>query len=245
MSDEQHYTPGTHENYNSFPSRDLMMEKGKELECSRRAGGGKGEPPVPPTDEGYLEIILGPMFSGKTTRIIQIYKEFAYIQKKVCVINYVGDKRYDSSLLSTHDKTMIPCVNAERLDSVTDEWIGCDVVIINEGQFFADIYETVLHMVDDLGKKVYICGLDGDFKRNKFGRLLDLIPHSNTVQKLNSLCALCKNGKKAIFSKRVSQEDDQVVIGSDNYIPLCRSCFQGTYGHQKSVGFPDPNPSLR
>jgi thymidine kinase len=120
---------------------------------------------------------------------------------------------------------MIPCVNADRLDSVTDEWLDCDVVIINEGQFFADIYETVLYMVDVLGKKVYICGLDGDFKRNKFGRLLDLIPHSNAVQKLNSLCALCKNGKKAIFSKRVSQESDQVVIGSDNYIPLCRGCF--------------------
>ena len=188
-------------------------------------------------EEGYLEIILGPMFSGKTTRIIQIYKEYTYIQKNICVINYAGDKRYDSSLLSTHDKTMIPCVNAETLDSVLHEWLGCDVIIINEGQFFADIYETVLYMVDDLGKKVYICGLDGDFKRNKFGRLLDLIPHSNAVQKLNSLCAICKNGKKAIFSKRVSQESDQVVIGSDNYIPLCRGCFQGTYV--------SPNPSLR
>lgn len=180
------------------------------------------------TEEGYLEIILGPMFSGKTTRIIQIYKEYAYIQKKICVINYVGDTRYDSSLLSTHDKNMIPCINAETLESITTEWLDCDVVIINEGQFFSDIYEIVLQMVDVHGKKVYICGLDGDFKKNKFGRLLDLIPHSNAVQKLNSLCALCKNGKKAIFSKRVSQEDGQVVIGSDNYIPLCRRCFKGT-----------------
>jgi len=221
-------------NYNTISSR--IPERGGGLESASRILM-KGEPTVPPmSEEGYLEIILGPMFSGKTTRIIQIYKEYAYIQKDICVINYAGDKRYDSSLLSTHDKTMIPCVNAETLDSVLHEWIGCDVVIINEGQFFADIYETVLYMVDDLGKKVYICGLDGDFKRNKFGRLLDLIPHSNAVQKLNSLCAICKNGKKAIFSKRVSQESDQVVIGSDNYIPLCRGCFQGTYG--------SPNPSL-
>jgi thymidine kinase len=178
-------------------------------------------------EEGYLELILGPMFSGKTTRLIQIYKEFTYIQQAVLVINYYADTRYDSTLLSTHDKTMIPCVHAKKIGDV-NTWKAHDVIIINEGQFFQDIFESVLEMVDVFHKRVYICGLDGDFKRNKFGTLLDLIPHADEVTKLKSLCAICKNGKRAIFSKRVSTEDSQIVIGSDNYIPLCRNCYNNS-----------------
>jgi thymidine kinase len=81
-------------------------------------------------------------------------------------------------------------------------------------------------MVENHHKSVYICGLDGDFKRQKFGQILDLIPYCNRVEKLNSLCAICKNGKPGIFSHRITQEKDQVVIGSDNYQPLCRTCYR-------------------
>ena len=180
--------------------------------------------------DGYLEIILGPMFSGKTTLLIQHYKKFSYIGKNVAVVNYVDDVRYHESLLSTHDKIMIPCIFAKTLQelwSIPENGIrNADVIIINEGQFFEDLYETVLDMVENHHKSVYICGLDGDFQRNKFGKLLDLIPYANNVTKLNSLCALCKNGKTGLFSHRISSETSQVVIGSDNYKPVCRLCYQ-------------------
>ena len=74
-------------------------------------------------------------------------------------------------------------------------------------------------------KKVYVCGLDGDFERKKFGQILDLIPLCDTVTKLTSLCSLCKNGTKGIFSKRITSETEQTVVGSDNYIPVCRNCY--------------------
>jgi thymidine kinase len=75
------------------------------------------------------------------------------------------------------------------------------------------------------GKQIYICGLDGDFERKKFGQILDIIPLCDKVTKLTSLCSICKNGKPGIFSKRISCEKAQTVVGSDNYIPVCRNCY--------------------
>jgi thymidine kinase len=176
--------------------------------------------------QGYLELILGPMFSGKTTRLVQHYKKYSYIGKTVAVINYADDTRYHDSLLSTHDKIMIPCVFARTIASVKSTIGTADIVLINEGQFFEDIYETVIEMVETHKKIVYICGLDGDFKRNRFGRLLDLLPYCDEITKLSSLCAYCKNGTRGIFSHRITNETSQVVIGTDNYVPLCRKCYK-------------------
>ena len=78
----------------------------------------------------------------------------------------------------------------------------------------------------ELNKKVYICGLDGDFERKKFGTLLDLIPLCDKVCKLTSLCSLCKDGTPGIFSMRLTKESEQIVVGSDNYIPVCRKCYK-------------------
>ena len=182
---------------------------------------------------GYLELILGPMFSGKTTQLIQVYKKYLYIEKKVTTINYYEDTRYDSALLSTHDKIMIPCIQSSTIMKL---WNDCenvhynelreaDVILINEGQFFEDLYESVIDMVENHNKIVYICGLDGDFKRNRFGKILELIPYCDKIVKLQSLCSICKNGNPAIFSYRITEESSQIVIGSDNYIPLCRACY--------------------
>ena len=74
-------------------------------------------------------------------------------------------------------------------------------------------------------KKVYVCGLDGDFERKKFGQILNLIPLCDKVTKLTSLCSVCKNGAPGIFSKRITLETEQTVVGSDNYIPVCRKCY--------------------
>lgn len=177
------------------------------------------------SDCGYLEIILGPMFSGKTTQLVADYKKFTYIGKKVCVVNYSEDKRYHDTMLSTHDKIMIPCIFSEKLGEITN-LEEADVIIINEGQFFEDLFEVVIELVEQKNKSVYIGGLDGDFKRNKFGKILDLIPYCDKVMKLNSLCSQCRDGTPGLFSHRISKETLQVVIGSDNYQPLCRKCYQ-------------------
>jgi len=172
----------------------------------------------------YLEIILGPMFSGKTTRLLEMYKKYKLCNIPIIVINHSLDNRYHETLLSTHDKKMIPCIQRINLLDNISIFEEYQVILINEGQFFDDIVPFTKQMLD-YNKTIYICGLDGDFERNKFGNLLDLIPLCDNVMKLKSLCALCKNGNYAIFSRRLSNEKEQTIIGSDNYIPVCRSCY--------------------
>ena len=174
---------------------------------------------------GFLELILGPMFSGKTTRLIEIYNKYNRSSKNVCVINYVKDTRYHDNMLSSHDRKMIPCIFADKLSNIiyNDEVSNADIILINEGQFFEDISESVKILVEIMNKRVYICGLDGDFKRNSFGTLLNLIPLCDNVTKLHSNCNSCNN--EAIFSHRISDEKELVVIGSSNYVPLCRTCY--------------------
>jgi len=179
---------------------------------------------------GYLELIIGPMFSGKTSKLIEIYKQCIFCNITVCVINHAIDTRYHDKLLSSHDKIMVPCAQARELNEIWTEAENekikqTDVFLINEGQFFPDLYEVVLDMLKHK-KIVYICGLDGDFERKKFGQILDLIPHSDIVTKLTSLCSLCKNGSRGIFSMRLTSEKQQTLIGSDNYIPVCRKCYK-------------------
>ena len=99
-----------------------------------------------------------------------------------------------------------------------------NVILINEGQFFPDLEEFVNLLLKN-GKKIYVCGLDGDFERKKFGQILDLVPICDKIYKLTSLCSLCKNGTKGIFSMRLTNEKEQTVVGSENYIPVCRECY--------------------
>ena len=171
---------------------------------------------------GSLHIVLGPMFSGKTTRLIQIYHAQTCISKKVAVINYAGDIRYDPKMLLTHDQISIPCIQLTALDGF--DCSSYDTILINEAQFFGDLFEIVIQFVENCDKEVHIFGLDGDFLRNKFGGIVDLIPYCDSVEKLSALCAYCCDGTKALFSFRMSREVEQMVIGADNYKPLCRKC---------------------
>jgi len=189
----------------------------------------------------YLELFVGPMFSGKTTKLIDLYKKFTFCQIKVCVINHSLDNRYSETQLVTHDGRSVPSIfishllpfiqDTSSLEDPLDEngknhlsIMMSDVILINEGQFFEDLYDGVLELLKK-NKKIYISGLDGDFQQNKFGRLLDLIPHCDKITKLQAICSLCKDGTPAIFSKRLVNEKSQTFIGSDNYIPVCRKCF--------------------
>lgn len=179
---------------------------------------------LPSTNAGYLELIVGPMFSGKTTRLIEHYKAYKFIGKKIVVINYELDVRYSNVALSSHDRIEIPCIFSKTLDYSL--WQDADIILINEGQFFEDLMTSVLTMIEVHNKRVYVCGLDGDFKRQRFGGMLDLIPYCDRVEKLNAFCSLCRDGTLAIFSHRVSGEATQIVIGADNYMPLCRGCYK-------------------
>lgn len=181
---------------------------------------------------GYLEIILGPMFSGKTSKLVEIYKQYSFCNIPIIVINHSDDTRYSDTQMVTHDKVEINCIQSNNLLSVINDQIdifttnGPLAVIINEGQFFPDLYSTVYEMVNTHKAHVYVAGLDGDFKQEKFGQILDLIPICDKVYKLHSLCVQCKDGTKAIFSHRINNSCmEQKMIGTnEDYVPLCRNC---------------------
>ena len=190
----------------------------------------------------YLELFIGPMFSGKTSKLLEIYKQNIFCKIPIIVINHSSDTRYHQTMLSTHDKIMIPCIQTTHLLNIWNyndlenpidvdltnihfQFREAQVVLINEGQFFPDLIECVEELLKEK-KKVYICGLDGDFERKKFGAILDLIPMCDKVTKMTSLCGICKDGTPGIFSLRLTKEKEQFLIGSDNYIPVCRECYE-------------------
>ena len=186
--------------------------------------------PKKPT-HGYLELGFGCMFSGKTSYLLDVYKKCMFCNIPVAVINYAADNRYTTDpMLSTHDKQMIPCILANTIQDAIQNNLEAislaETILINEGQFFPDIEEQVKYLVEQSNKRVYICGLDGDFNRKPIGNLLQLIPFSDEVVKLKSLCSLCRDGTLGVFSFRITNETDQFIIGSSNYIPLCRECYQ-------------------
>jgi thymidine kinase len=175
--------------------------------------------------KSYLKVIVGPMWSGKSTEVINIYKHNRIAQITTLIVNHEEDKRYHSEKLSTHDKIMIPCVRYSELAELLNhkDLANFRCVVIDEAQFF-DNLKSVVEKLLEMNKFVYVCGLDGDFQMKKFGNILDIIPIADEVIKKQALCAICRNGTKASFTKRLTDESSQKLIGNNNYIPVCREC---------------------
>jgi len=176
---------------------------------------------------GYLKVILGCMFSGKTTELIKEYKRHKACDFRCCFINHSIDDRYDSGtqVTKTHNNTIIENdKSCKKLTDVLWEAGDYDAFFINEGQFFDDLYESINYLVNMENKKVYVCGLDGDFQRREFGSILKIIPLCDEIVKLKAICKICKN-QDGIFTFRLSDEKEQTVIGCDNYTALCRNCY--------------------
>lgn len=175
---------------------------------------------------GSIEIIVGCMYSGKTTAVINLCKQWGTIMKILC-INYADDTRYgDDNNLYSHDLNKIACVKTLKLSDIDIDTIkSSDIILINEGQFFSDLYDCCIIWSESYNKKLIISGLDGDFKREPFGQILKLIPVCDSITKLTALCPICKDGTKALFTHRLSTEKDQIVIGSSNYVALCRKHY--------------------
>lgn len=179
---------------------------------------------------GYLKIILGSMFAGKTTELVKEYKRHESCGFECLFINHKIDTRYveEENKTSTHDRVLINSINIGdnlfdffKKQSFLDRY---DVVLINEGQFFKDLYKFVDYIVNSLHKKVYVCGLDGDFKRKKIGSILDIIPLCDDVIKLKAICMNCKTND-GIFTYRLTKEKEQIVVGAENYSVVCRKCY--------------------
>jgi len=176
---------------------------------------------------GTLEIIMGPMFSGKTEFLINKYntckKELE--EKQIIAYNYYKDTRYGDNKIVSHNFNQIPCINIQTLTEIFEDYYFSTRthIFINEAQFFPNLKETIIKLVEEYNKNIIICGLDSDFKREKFGDMWDLIPYSDYIVKLKGKCNDCN--MPSLFTFRITNEEGQEVIGVKNYIPLCRKCY--------------------
>jgi thymidine kinase len=175
-----------------------------------------------------LELIIGPMFSGKTTSLISYYERFKYTNNNIMVVNHSSDKRYHEKEMTTHSGHHIPSINVSNLMHVfnLNEYKKTDIILVNEGQFFSDLFESVSRFVDIDNKNVYVCGLDGDFQRNPIGDILRLVPYADKITKLHAICMSCRKND-AIFTRKLNQTSHQQIEvgGIELYKPVCRNCY--------------------
>lgn len=190
--------------------------------------------PTSDTSHGRIELILGPMFSGKTTEMLRRRNRHALASRDCRVLKYAGDVRYNKDNVVTHDQLMQEAVSAARIADVFEDLLQYKVIGIDEGQFFPDVVEHVERLAN-LGKIVIVAALDGDYSRKEFmNRVLDLCPLAEKVSKLRAVCTEC--GSDAAFSKRLTMHKDQEVIGGkEMYSASCRTCYFGVRKQRYSV----------
>jgi thymidine kinase len=177
---------------------------------------------------GHLTLLIGCMFAQKTTELLRRIRRYKAIGYNVLVVNFVGDTRYGTNKIASHDVDSYDAICVKWLQDVAHQVESgtYQVVIIDEGQFFNDLYAYVTKWADKLPIHIVVAGLDGDSNRNPFGDMLRLVPHAETVERLTAFCAYCKDGTEAHFSKRISRTVEQVEIGGgDSYVPVCRKHY--------------------
>ncbi len=182
--------------------------------------------------KGRLDMIIGPMFSGKTTELLTRISRFA-VYKRVCIINSSSDIR-NCGQISTHNVfyknyDKLDIIIAEKLDLV--DISSYDVIGVDEAQFFPDLYETVKRWLDIDKKEIIVVGLDGSWQRKEIGQILSLIPLCRTVKKKLSVCKECaKEGhydEDAPYTAKIAgdQSIEKEIGGLDIYSPVCEYHF--------------------
>ncbi|XP_048757601.2 thymidine kinase, cytosolic-like isoform X2 [Ostrea edulis] len=180
-------------------------------------------PKMVDSTKGQIQLIFGPMFSGKTTELMRRMKRYQIANYKCLVIKYSKDDRYDKEGISTHDRQTLPAIPADVLDEVKAEAENFEVIGIDEGQFFKDVVEFCDEMAER-GKTVIVAALDGTFQKKGFGNILNLVPLAESVIKLTAVCMRCNN--EGSFTKRRGTETAvEVIGGTEMYLAVCRTCF--------------------
>jgi len=183
------------------------------------------------TNNGYLNLIIGPMFSGKSTRLIHYIRKYKTLAFKMMVIKPSIDNRYtESNEICTHNLEKESCImyTTDGLINIFNDpkYIESKIIIIEEGQFFISLYDHIKRMTDNDKKIVYVTALNGDSNRELFGDVYKLLPLCDNIEFMQSLCIKCSDGTLGIYSKRISDNHDQVcVAGSSVYQAVCREHY--------------------
>lgn len=178
--------------------------------------------------DGRIELVIGPMFSGKSTELIRRIRRYDISKKKCLVFKYDKDTRYeegeakDLRYIKSHNKESWAATPSVELMNYIEAALTFDVIGIDEGQFFTDIIEFAETLAGG-GKIVIVAALDGDYLRRPFGKICELTCKAEDVIKLKAVCKICC--KDASFTKRTVISDKlELIGGAESYIPTCREC---------------------
>lgn len=170
-----------------------------------------------------LHLIMGSMYSNKSTELIITLLKYKAIGKNIFCINSTKDIRTPSNEIMTHDGISIPACKATHL--IKDVYVpyNTHVIGIDEAQFFEDLIPFI-NMQLSMKMIIIVAGLDGDYQQREFGDILKLIPIADSYQKVHSMCKICQDGTPGSFTKRINIDDkQQIVVGAgEYYISVCR-----------------------
>ncbi len=182
------------------------------------------EPNIRGDRRGWVEVICGSMFSGKTEELIRRLKRARIANLKVEIFKPIIDTRYHEEKIVSHDENAIlstPVDNSQKILLLAQD---VDVVGIDEAQFFDDEISNVCGQLALKGIRVIVAGLDMDYQKKPFGQMPNLLAEADYITKLHAICVVC--GNIANYSYRKSAEGGQVLLGEkDKYEPRCRRCY--------------------
>ena len=173
-----------------------------------------------------LELIIGSMFSGKSTELLRRVSCCEAIGMKSLLINHTFDTR-TTNFIKTHNNQKKHAIKTNKLLTLlqNEQFKQADVIGIDEAQFFPDLKEFIIS-IEHLPKKVYVSGLDGDFQRKPMGQILDCIPLCNKVDKLTSMDMISKDGSIGLFTKRIINSTKEVLVGAkESYASVNRENY--------------------
>jgi thymidine kinase len=176
--------------------------------------------------QSRIELIIGCMFSGKTLELMRRVSRYEAIGKQCLIINHNNDTRTGDSI-KTHSDLKRKSIKTDSLFKLNEDFTleDIDVIAIDEAQFFPDLRRWVEEM-EKTGKILIISGLDGDYLRKPIGQILDCIPLCDTVDKLTAMDMVDRDGTKGLFTKRIVDNDDPVLIGdTDFYMAVSRGNY--------------------
>lgn len=173
---------------------------------------------------GWIEVICGSMFSGKTEELIRRIRRAEFAQQSILLVKPKVDNRYSAEKVVSHTGTAIEAKVMESSAEILQHWKKEKIVAVDEAQFFDDDLSIVCSELADKGARVIVAGLDMDFKGVPFGPMPNILAMAEYVTKVHAICVSC--GNLAQYSHRIVTNEDRVMLGAINdYEPLCRTCF--------------------
>jgi thymidine kinase len=173
---------------------------------------------------GWIEVICGSMFSGKTEELIRRMKRAQFANQKLVLFKPIIDDRYHTENVVSHQGSSLKAIPVSESKEILDLWKNEKVVAIDEAQFFDEGIIDVCNELAKKGSRVILAGLDMDYKGVPFGPMPNLLSIAEYVTKVHAICVSC--GNLAQYSHRTANETGQVLVGAvEKYQPLCRACY--------------------